>query len=182
MAYWAVGFMDLFQELIKLPSQGIYGFFNSNDKRFYIGYSVNLPNALPQVIQRLESSNKVFNNDKPRIQFRLIEPILNKDALRMRHAYWVKFYKGLGYLPYKEPKVCNYKLRIDVVNETLGRGTGKYHFYVKLVSRGYRELVVGVFDNVLEMETFISDHYKEVNNIIYSSNSLTNDYLKHVQG
>jgi hypothetical protein len=51
-------------------------------------------------------------------------------------------------------------------------------FYVKVVSRRYKEVVVGVFDNVPDMDEFVSIYYPndKIDDIIYSSNSLTKEY------
>lgn len=170
-------YMNLFQELSNLPLKCIYGFVNETDKRIYIGYSSNILNTLSRKLMELKSSNNVIKYDWDKLDFKIIEEIHSSNNLRIRYEHWVKEYNKNGYQMYREYKAVNYKLRIEVLHDVLMEGTRKYRFYVKIVSRGSRELIVGIFDNKEDMDVFIELHYKSIDYIIYANNNLTKEYL-----
>jgi len=166
-----------FQELVNLPTKCIYGLFNDLDKKVYIGHTSNLLRSIYSNINNLKYSNIDFN----RLQFRIIEGIEDSDRLRIRYQYWVSDYSNKGWIMYRDYKAIQYKVRIDIRNDETKGYNAKYLLYVKLVSRGYKELIVGVFDNLEECNKFIELNYSNINDIVYSNNELTKKYRKSLK-
>lgn len=173
--------MNLFVELNKLPKQCIYGLINNTDKRIFLGYSTNIVTALGRLINY---SNNLFKDDLDKLELIVIEPIKNSNDLRLKLKYWFKEYSNKGFLFYKKPiNLPSYKLRIDLMADFRNVKEGNYLCYVKLISRRYRELTVGVFNTYGEAELFCKKYYinGQVNNIIYSNNKLSKEYLNGVR-
>lgn len=168
--------MDLFTQLISLPEKCIYAFFNHEDKKVYVGYSSNILRSLYSNFNGIKYSN--MKDDINKLSFSVLEEVVDTDRLRIRYQFWSDHYSNIGYGLYRNYKAVGYKARIDVQEEP-GKGKlANYKFIVKLISRGYRELIVGIFDDLSEANKFISLHYSNVNDIIYSDNELTNNYLR----
>lgn len=164
--------MHLLKELSSLPDKCIYGLFNDRDKKVYIGYSSNTLRTLYSNITNLKYSNKDFDQ----LEFRIIEPIEDNNRLRVRYQFWVSDYSNKGWGMYRDYKAVEYKVRIDIKNDQRFVYGGNYLLYVKLVSRGYKELIVGVFDSLEECNKFVSLHYSNIHDIIYADNELTRKY------
>lgn len=163
-----------FQELANLPSKCIYGLFNDLDKKVYIGHTNNLLRSLYSNIESLKYSNIDFN----KLDFRIIETIVDSARLRIRYQYWVSDYSNRGWTMYRNYKAISYRVKVEVLNDVTKVNGKKYYFYVKLVSRGYKELIVGVFDAIDECNEFVSLNYSNICDIVYSDNELTNLYRK----
>jgi len=118
--------------------------------------------------------------DWDKLDFRVIEKIDDPVKLRVRYQYWVSDYSNKGWVMYRDYKAIQYKVRIDIRNDETKGYNAKYLLYVKLVSRGYKELIVGVFDNLEECNKFIELNYSNINDIVYS-NELTKKYRKSLK-
>ncbi len=158
----------------QLPDKCVYGLFNDQGKKVYIGYSNNTPKTLCNNLLDLKYSNKDFNL----LEFKIIEAIEDSNRLKVRYEYWVSHYSNEGWEMYRNFKAVQYKLRIEVKNDELVKGGGNVLIYVKLVSRGYREVVVGVFDDLDECNKFVADNYSNIIDVIFCSNELTIKYRK----
>lgn len=170
--------MNLFQELNSLPKQCVYGLFNEIDKRVYIGFTINILVTLPRLLNNINYSNSLLKADLSKLEFRIIETIKENKSLRLRYQYWCRNYSNNGYMLYREYKAIQYRTRIEVIRNPLDERTDLYMCAVKLVSRGYKELTVGLFSNAAEAEAFVSEHYTSIDSIIYADNYLTKRYLK----
>lgn len=170
--------MDLFKELINLPNRCIYGLFNEKDQRVYIGFTNNIIVTLPRLINDIKYSNNLLKQDIQLLEFRIIETLEDKNALRIRYQYWVREYSNKGYQLYRDYKAVEYKLSIDIIKNPFVQAHTDYLFGVKLVSRGYNERIVGIFRTMVDADAFVSSHYRTIDNIIYADNELTRDYLK----
>lgn len=167
--------MNILKELSNLPSRCIYGLFNDVDKKVYIGYTNNTIASIYSNISNLKYSNKDFNN----LEFRVIEIIDTTHRLRIRYQFWSDYYSNIGWIMYRNYKAINYRIKIDVGEDFL-KGRTNYYVYAKLVSRGYKELIVGVFEDFEKCNMFVVDKYSNITDIIYSDNSLTNEYMKNL--
>lgn len=164
------------QELVSLPEKSIYGFFNESDKICYIGFSRNTLSALNRNIQEFKYRNNLIKQDLGKLEFRIIETIDDVNNLRIRYQYWVDHYTKMGYKSYRCYTAVGYKLHIEVIGDLIHSYNRKFLFHVKLVSRGYHELIVGIFDNKEEMDSFISREYRNIDRVVYADNKLTRDY------
>lgn len=170
----------MLQELINLPSMGIYGFINKKDLKIDLIYSSNLVTSLVQNVNSLKSSNKDVND----LEFILIEPITDIELLKVRYNYWLDYYARMGYGFYRIYASVKLKLRIEVLNDVLWPGCFDPRVYVKLVTRNRSERIVGVFTAMSEAEEFVAANYPDssnIFNIVYANNNLTKEYLNAVR-
>lgn len=80
---------------------------------------------------------------------------------------------------YRSFKAIKYKPSIEVMTDLVTPNSPKVLCYVKLTSRGYKELVVGVFDTIHDADKFMLEFYPDgkVYDIKYCNNRLTREYL-----
>jgi len=82
----------------------------------------------------------------------------------------IETYKQLGYDVKTHRNIMKVKFRVDIGED--------YRVYCKLITKGYNEYVVGVFDTMKEAEDLILQ-YRNMNNIVpvYANNEATKEYL-----
>ena len=165
------------QDLINLPEKSIYGFFNESDKICYIAFSRNTLNAINRNIQEFKYRNNVIKQDLNKLELRIIETIDDLVNLRIRYQYWTDHFTNIGYRHYRSYKGASYKLSIEVIGDLMPSYHTKFLFYVYLVSRGYNRILIGIFDNKDEMDSFISREYRNIDKVTYADNKLTREYL-----
>lgn len=167
---------NLINNLINLPEMGIYGLLNKIDNKIYIGFSKNIVTALIRLINNIKYSN--IKHDLNKLEFIIIETINKPEELRLRCQHWINDYSNKGFGLYNNKrKVFNQKLRICAISSLDGAGRPNYHLHVRIVSKGYRELTVGVFNDVSELNEFVDKNYKVIDKIVYADNRLTKEYL-----
>lgn len=163
--------------LINMPEQAVFGFFNDEDKIAYIGYSKNSLLALSRILNNLKYSNNLMAKHYSKLKFAVIENCRDSNRLKVRRDFWMEQWRQMGYRFYNDRKSISYKLRIEAI-PALDKGPGSDLLaYVKLVSRGRREVIVGVFDNMADAEAFANEKYPRIDDIIYANNNLTLEYL-----
>lgn len=160
--------MRLFEELIKLPKKCVYGLFNYKDKKVYIGYSSNIFFTLSRLI-----SSNTLKEDWSLLELKILESFDSSNSLRIRYQYWSKYYSNQGFSLYRKYKAVQYKLREEIIRDLNGR----IHFSVKLISKGYKEILVGVFNDHTEMKEFVKTNYSNIDAIVYADNELTKRYV-----
>lgn len=162
---------NVFNQLKALPRQGIYYLINQVDRKVYINYSSNIPNA---IVKLLSDSN--FGDG---YYFNVLEIVTDKKNLRIRCQYFKDLYSNMNYNLINNKRVSNRKIVIKLLPDFRGHIDGMCFFYIKIVSKGYGELTVGVFKHITEVDSFMSQNYSNgFNNIIYADNDLTKEYLK----
>lgn len=164
--------MDL-QNLLNIPSKSIYCFINEADKIVHISFSRNTLLSIYRNIQMIKQGHGLLSQHSDKLSFRIIETIVNDLDLRIRYQYWVRYYQAQGYQLYRSYNAVGYKVILGVMSDALTSKQGLYHFCVKLVSRGYRELIVGVFNFESDAKLFIETHYTSIDRIVYADNDLT---------
>jgi len=166
---------NLMDNLLHLPEMCIFGLVNESGKKIFIGYTINIVTSLSKLIKEYKSSNKELF----KLPLIIIEKITDKHNLLVRYNYWCKYYSNKGYLLYKKPaNRVNFKIRIDLSKDFRMLKHTRHLFYVKILSRRYREHIIGVFDKIYDAEAFIADKYPNgIDDIIYSNNNLTKEYM-----
>lgn len=170
----------LFQNLINYPDMCIYGLVNEIDKKIYLGYTSNLPLALSRIIKDSKYSNNKLNKDFKKLELIIVEKITDRKNLRLRCKSWVNEYSNNGWMLYKkETKLPTYKLRIDVYRDEARWTDEDLLVYVRLITRGYKELTVGVFSDYEEATIWSKENYpsNSINSIVYAKNALTQEFL-----
>lgn len=168
----------MFQELYKLPDKCIYAFLNESDKKIYIGMAKNIVTSLSRNISEMKYSNHPCKNDVSKLKFEILENIVTDRDLKLKYQYYSNKYKNEGWTLYRDYCAISYKVLIDVLNVNKLYGMPSIKCCVKLRSRGYRELTVGLFETVEEAEVFVANNYSNspITNIIYADNKLTRYY------
>lgn len=166
----------LIDNLAHLPDMCIFGLINEKDKKIFIGKTRNIVTYLSRLIKEYKYSNK----ELLKLPLIIIETITDKPNLWVRYNYWVNYYSNEGYLIYNKPRYrINCKLRIDLSKDFRMLKHTRHLFYVKIVSRHYKEHIIGVFDKIYDAESFISREYNNgIDNIVYSNNNLTKEYME----
>ena len=161
----------IFEQLKSINKAGIYRLVNHAEKRCYVNYSSNMAKA----VTRLLDSNLFF----PEFEFDVLEIVTNPMKLKIRCQYFKDLQYSNGYNIINSNKVSNWKLVIDTIRDFRYQGDDAYLFSVKIVSRGYKELVVGIFDTYTAMDSFINKYYPRsvVTDLVICSNALTKEYL-----
>jgi hypothetical protein len=170
---------NLIDNLSHLPEMCIFGLINEHNKIVLIYRTTNIVTALSRIVNEYKYSNKNI------LKFGLIiiETITDKHNLWVRYNYWNNEYSNNGYTVGNKCKYnMNYKLRKQALKDFRVKRHGPLLFYVKVVSRRYKEVIVGIFDKVEDMDAFVNKHYANgINNIIYSNNNLTRQYLETIR-
>lgn len=164
---------DLIQKLKSLPEMCIFGLIDEVNKAIYLYRTSNIVTALNRILKEYKYSNNVLS-----LPLIIIEDIKDKDNLWVRFNYHITNYSNLGYTVMNKPRNrIKYKLRIQILADFRMKSNVRPLFYVKVVSRRYKEIVVGIFDHISYMQEFIDAHYPNtIDSLVYSSNSLTQEY------
>lgn len=158
--------------LKEINKAGIYLLVDKLEKRCYVNYSSNISGSL----NRLLSSNLFF----AKYEFEILEIVTEPMNLRIRCQYFKDLYSSNGYEIINPKRVSSWKVFIEPINDFRFNTNKNYLFAVKLSSRGYKELTVGIFSTYVEVDEFINKFYARniVTDIKYSNNKLTTEYLK----
>lgn len=179
-------FMDVINKilinyLINYPEMCIYGLINTKDRKIYLGYTSNLPLALARIVKDIKYSNNKLNKDAGKLELCILETITDKKNLRLRYKFHQNDYSNKGWLLYKrDTKLPTYKLRIDIMANSDGEWSKESLVGVKLITRGYKELTIGVFQRYEEAVEWSDAAYEDkenIVNIVYASNKLTEKFL-----
>ena len=163
----------LFEDLKHTNQAGVYRLINNADKSVYINFSSNISRSLVNLLY----SNLMI----PEFEFKVLEIVTENSNLRPRCQFYKDQHSNMGYQLLNPKRVCSLKLHIEPIEDfRLGRG-GKYLFMVKVVSQGFRESVVGIFNDYSSLDVFCAENYKNSNiyKIVTASNDLTLEYLKY---
>lgn len=164
----------LLDNLNHLPEMCIFGLISETNKAIYIYRTKNIVTALNRIIKEYKYSNKNIL----KLPLIIIEDIKDSNNLWVRFNFHISNYSNIGYTIMNKPRnSIKYKLRISIQGDFRMKSDVRPLFYVKVVSRRYKEIVVGVFDHISYMQEFIDAHYPNtIDSLVYSSNSLTQEY------
>lgn len=168
--------------LFNYPEMCIYGLINHKDHKIYVGYTANLPLALSRIIRDTKYSNNKLNKDWDKLEFAVLETVTDRKNLRIKYNQWIKEYSNKGWDLYKKQGQSNiptYKLRIDLWMDESRWTKEDQLVYVRLITRRYKELTVGVFNDYDEAVRWSKDNYPNttITQVIYAKNALTEEYL-----
>jgi hypothetical protein len=154
---------------------GIFVLVHELEKKIDVRYSVNCSFAIASILRCIDG-NKELVQDIEHLEYKIIETVpLDNDLLKIRHSYWVKHYKDLGYSFYRKINCVEYKFRKEV---------DKKNSLLKLyiVNRFRRKILLGIFEDDPSLEEFIETYYKDgINSIVYYNNELTKNYYIHLK-
>jgi hypothetical protein len=170
----------IIDNLSHLPEMCVFGLINEENKIVFIYRTKNIVTALARIVNQYKYSNK---NILKHFKLIVIEEIKDSNNLWVRYNFFNNEYSNMGYVVANK---CKYNIRYKLRKQILGDFRKKYNakplFYVKVVSRRYKEVTVGIFDNVDAMDKFVSEHYGHgINNIVYSNNHLTREYRETIK-
>lgn len=156
----------------KYAQGGVYALINDSDKKVDIRYCSSLSMAIGAFLSRINAGYdlpSVLIQDKDKLQLVVLEIMDDPTSRLIHHGYWTDKYKSMGYSLYREHPALHYKVRIAIED---------YLIYVKLMNRNYDSIIVGVFDNMEEAESFVSTCYSdEIKYPVYATNDLSVTYF-----
>lgn len=168
----------LFRIMNSIPRAGIYALVNHSKKRVYIGRSKDVCLSLSRLLLELQDkthTSRKLIKDRNKLEFLFLEEIHYQDTLidvSIKYNYWVNEYRNNGYEFYvKSYNFPQFRVRIDVGLD--------YKVYVKLLNKGYKELVVGVFDTYPEAEEF-AEVFNNMSYVspVYAINNTSKEYFR----
>ena len=166
------------KDLLNYSKPGIWGFVNDKDKRFFISYSNNILSSVSRNISQIQDKShscRKLIRDLPNLQFVLLAGSTSHDTkdLKILAMELIDGFKAKGYTPYKDVTLVSYKLRTAITKD--------YKIHVLLVNKRNDKVVVGVFDNIDDSKSFISNNYpnNKISKVIYSTNSLTKEFYNN---
>ncbi len=166
----------ILNDLVDMPEMCVFGLVNIDTKSILIYRTTNIVTSLSRIIKEYKySNNRILKN----FELIIIEKIEDPNNLWVRYNFWTNEYSNRGYVIHNK---CRYNIKYKLRKQILGDFRMKYNtrplFYVKVVSRRYKEVTVGVFDNVIDMDAFTNTYYPSdiILNIEYSNNDLTKEY------
>lgn len=166
--------MDI-KELLNHSNPGVWGFLNTKDKRFFISYSNNILSSVSRNIAQIQDKSHTCRKlirDLPNLQLVVLQKVDTRDTktLKLIAMELMEGFKAKGYTPYKNVTLVSYKLRTVITTD--------YKIHILLVNKRNDKIVVGVFDNIDDSESFISINYpnNKITKVIYSDNSLTKEF------
>jgi len=161
--------MNIISNLFNYPEMCIYGLINNTDKKIYLGYTVNLPQALSRIIKELKYSNGKLRDDLNKLELIIIEPITDRKNLRIKYKEYSNKYSNEGWILYRKDKYSNipcYKLRIDVIGVGESSKDEDTKVEVNLLTRRYKKLTVGVFKDYVTAWDWALKNYPRWSNIL----------------
>lgn len=157
-----------YSNLVDLNQPGVFALVHVRTKRMYLSYSNNMLTAVGDHLSKAKAGTHTNNNlNKQYSNLRLyIIEVCDSNTVRSQYAYWYKKLQP-GYNLVPAPQ---YRTRIDVDKE--------YRILVKLVSRSYSAIVLGVFSKMSEAIEFRKLVDSQVHIVpIYCTNELTRTYV-----
>lgn len=159
------------KNLVSIPKKSIYCFVNRNDKKIAIFFSRNTLASLSRNMEKF-----VQNLNIETTEFEIIETINHDNDLRVRFDYWCAKYRNEGWEVLNQFRAVHYKALIEARVNLLSGDISKAYAVVLLRSRGYKEIIVGLFDSVSDAKKFLKKKYRRnIVSIIYADN----EYTKH---
>lgn len=164
----------LFIDLYDYPEMCIYGLINNVDKKIYLGYTVNLPQAISRIIKELKYSNNKLKGDVGNLELCVLETITDRKNLRIKYKEWCNKYSNEGWILYRKDNYSNiprYKLRIDIIGVGESSKDEDIKVEVNLLTRRYKKLTVGVFKDYETANNWACENYPQwtnITNIVYA--------------
>lgn len=167
--------MDIIKLLYRLPKSCIYALVNKKKKYVYISYSKNFITSLSRNIKEMKDGNHVYEplNKYKSWELHIIETLNYEHTLLDISCFInsiIETYKELGYNVSTHRNVMKVRFKVCVGQD--------FKVYCKLITKGYNEYIVGVFNNMEEAKDLI-EQYRNMKVIrpLYSNNDLTKKYL-----
>jgi len=165
--------MGLLLDQIKEHCQpGIFRLFNNSNNSCLIFYAKNISKKLINIV--------TTRSDLTDYKFEVLE-YSNCDLidLKIKTQYWKDKYSNLGCLVSNPLPKFKRRVIIDLLDH-FNKPDGKELLcYVKIVSRGSKDLILGIYNSYGDAQEFINKYYKEgIKEIVYAENELTNEYYR----
>jgi hypothetical protein len=155
--------------LVTLGVPAIYGVEDLESRAIWIGKTSNLLKTLGILVTDLKEDNHPCSGKNVKI---VVLDIKNVTAIRQEVIR--KKYLDMGYSILNRRTPISYRVVVGFTSMT-----NEMKVSVSLVNRRNEKTLVGVFDKNEEAKRFIEEFYSNgVEEVIYSSNSLTEEYLK----
>lgn len=171
-------FKEVFETLYNLPREGIYAIRNEQEKSVYISYSKDLLTSVSKNVKQIKEKVHIcnfLNREIEELEFGIIETLnyyTTKLDIHCLLYYHITEYRNKGYTVIAYRNIKPLRFRVDIGQDC--------RVYCKLITKDYKEYVVGVFNNKIEAKDFIKQ-YQDMDSLIYpiySINDLTKEYIE----
>lgn len=171
----------LIPSLLSLSKSGIFFIENPKRKTIDIRIGTDMARSLQWIIKEAVQGflvPKILQRDilSNRVQVGVLEYIEDRFNLNLKYAYWIEYYKNLGYSFYRQNKnsPVKYKIKKEYIIQEGDNFT--YHAVVCLC-HSKTKVIVGAFNTDQEADEFINLNYKDgIVNFVYADNELTKLY------
>jgi hypothetical protein len=167
----------IFKDMYKLPREAIYAFRNEKEKSVYITYSKDFLTAFSKNIREIRDKVhicKFLNRNIRDLEFEIIETMSKETTSLDIHCLLIHHIQRLrdeGYTVIGYRNIQPLRFRVHIGQD--------FKVYCKLITKQYKEYVVGVFETMKDANPFI-ETYKAMKVIfpVYASNTLTKEYIE----
>lgn len=169
----------IFRIMQDVPRSCVYILLNEDKKEVYITWSTDVVTSLARNLRDINNKTHVCKRlikIAKKLEFRVLENVHyhdTKNDIAMKIHYWINEYINNGYTVINKHNIQRYRVKLKV-----NRDVDKV--FVKLINTSYKELVVGVFNNIQEAKEF-SKLFNNMSFItpLYAINDLSLQYFKN---
>lgn len=166
------------ETLLNLNCNGLYALVNDIDRKADIRYSCNLLRAIAALVESIKGNSVVpleLAKDASKLKLVILEK--NVANLGLSHAKYMDQYRKQGYSLYRTKPGAKFKVQVDIDYVKEIHYT-QYYFVVRLIY-GAKTKIVGVFDNIEELQDFMRQHYSAgAIDEVFANNNLTAMFLE----
>lgn len=160
---------DFLRNLNNLSNSGLFALISDFDRKVYLGYSRNVLEALKRIVSELDGDLNYLKKDFPNLRFVFLEKLEDEKLMKIFYRHYISYYRSQGYMSYRNFIPIKLKVKVEITND--------YKIHVYLVCSNNTKTLVGIFDNIQESDSFVSDYYSgDVKTIVYSNNLLTRNH------
>ena len=165
-----------FQNLISLTEPAVIAILNREDRYAYVSHSINpmkhLSVLMRDVSQNINGKYKQMRVDIDKLEIVLIQS--TNDIIQRNNQVdkYVEGIKSQGFKLYNKSNGVKYRIRHDIHNN--GR------VYLKLVNRRNDQIIIGVFDNLIQSKEFENQYYSDMSEFytVMSTNELSKGFFR----
>jgi hypothetical protein len=148
---------SLLQDLVALPRACVYALVDEVGQRIQVFSTLCMTKHLGTMLDEISVSGeyKSLWQDIQKLKLIVLETIDPKNR-KVRHGYWVSYYRSLGWSFYKDNAPVTYSLETKV-----GFRFGTLSYFVWLRNKRKDKILVGIFTRKKEMKTWIDTYYPD---------------------
>ena len=158
----------------------VYAFINEQDKKIQVFSTTKGLTHMINSLSKMATSGDYSHPEKMKKDFKKMKLVIiekietdsTETVLKIRHSYWIEYFKSLGYSIYSENSPCQYSIETKVLSTGYKKLFGVYLTNRSRKRQG-KDILVAVYTKKYEVDAFIEKHYGAgVNDIVDDDESL----------